>query len=57
VNIRDAAWLKKPEVNYPEVAKEYPLASVIDKPRRQPVSKLAWFVIAVIVAAIYCLFH
>jgi hypothetical protein len=57
VNIRDASWLKKPEVNYPEVSKDYPLATVIDKPKRQPVSKLAWFVIAVIVAAIYCLFH
>ena len=34
-DIKQAAWLKRPEVDYPEVSKDYPLATVVLKEPRK----------------------
>ena len=44
MNLREAAWKKTPEVDYVELSKDYPLATVVDSPdkNRRPRVGLSW---------------
>ena len=61
-DIKQAAWLKRPEVDYPEVSKDYPYCNVLgpstNKSRRRLNNTTVFLLITVVLYGLsWLLFH